>query len=58
MIDPVSIVGLALAVVLAIERMFKHMKRCRSGCCEIDLMGRQSTTEMQQPRPAPPDDKI
>lgn len=33
----VSWLSLAVAIVLAIERIVKRVKHCESGCCKVDM---------------------
>lgn len=35
--DVVSWLSLAIAIVLAIERICKRVKHCESGCCKVDM---------------------
>ena len=39
----ISITSLVIACVLALERMFKRVKKCRSGCCDIELQNAPSS---------------
>jgi len=34
----VSWISLAMAIVLALERIMKRVKHCESGCCKVDMM--------------------
>jgi hypothetical protein len=35
--EPISIISLIIAGILAIERMFKRVKKCNSGCCSAEM---------------------
>lgn len=36
--EPISIISLIIAGILAIERMFKRIKKCNSGCCSAEMV--------------------
>jgi ABC-type transport system involved in cytochrome c biogenesis permease component len=36
-VSVVSWISLAMAIVLALERIMKRVKHCKSGCCELDM---------------------
>lgn len=33
----ISWLSLGMACILAIERIFKRIKHCESGCCKVDM---------------------
>jgi hypothetical protein len=33
----ISWISLAMAIVLALERIIKRVKHCESGCCKVDM---------------------
>lgn len=44
--DIVSWIGFAMACVLALERICKRVKHCKSGCCELDMAQATSPKEL------------
>lgn len=36
--EVISIVSLIIAGILAIERMFKRVKKCKSACCSAEMV--------------------
>ena len=35
--EPTILVSLIIACILAVERIISKIKKCRSGCCELDM---------------------
>lgn len=42
-LDPISVISLVIAGILAIERMFKRVKKCNSACCSAEMVSDPSS---------------
>jgi len=46
-VSVVSWISLAMAIILALERIMKRVKHCKSGCCELDMKEATSPKEIK-----------